>query len=357
MKRYGELASSLELEQEVQDLRLHRDVERRTRPRRTRGARGRRRERARCTRVASGRPRARAGSDGRAPRRARPCASSSRTRRSRSGAVEPLVELERLADGVPNRAARAQARVGILEDHLELARERASRARRKRLERAFRERRCGRRSVARGRRWRARASTCRSRIRPTSASVSPARARGSRRPRRAPARRATGSARGGSRRRAAESSREPFRRQHAAPALESAKRARAPAPPRGRRRARSGSAARRCTRVNGPRSRRGGTPRMLSSSGALALVDARQAPQQRLRVRMERRAEELARRRAFDDAPRVHHEHAVAGARDDAEVVRDEDDRESRARAGARARAPGSAPGSSRRARSSARRR
>ena len=55
--------------------------------------------------------------------------------------------------------------------------------------------------------------------------------------------------------------------------------------------------------------------------------------------------------------PAVHHVHALAHAGDDAEVVRDQDQRRVRARRRARAAARGSAPGSSRRAPSSARRR
>ena len=53
----------------------------------------------------------------------------------------------------------------------------------------------------------------------------------------------------------------------------------------------------------------------------------------------------------------VHHEHVVGRLGDDAEVVGDQDDRRCRSRAGARSSASGSAPGWSRRAPSSARRR
>ena len=59
----------------------------------------------------------------------------------------------------------------------------------------------------------------------------------------------------------------------------------------------------------------------------------------------------------LDHVAAVHHEHVLAGFGDDAEVVRDEDDRRSEPLLHLRSSARGSAPGSSRRARSSARRR
>jgi hypothetical protein len=53
-------------------------------------------------------------------------------------------------------------------------------------------------------------------------------------------------------------------------------------------------------------------------------VDGRQAVEQRARVRDDADRENLACRRAFDDPARIHDGDAVAHARDDAEVVRDE---------------------------------
>ena len=62
-------------------------------------------------------------------------------------------------------------------------------------------------------------------------------------------------------------------------------------------------------------------------------------------------------RRGLDDAPGVHDQHAVGHARDDAQVVGDEHDARARLALQLAGSAPGSAPGWSRRARSSARRR
>ena len=58
-----------------------------------------------------------------------------------------------------------------------------------------------------------------------------------------------------------------------------------------------------------------------------AHVEARDALQQAERVRVARRAEELLRRAGLHEHARVHHVHALAHARDDAEVVRDQDQR------------------------------
>ncbi len=53
-----------------------------------------------------------------------------------------------------------------------------------------------------------------------------------------------------------------------------------------------------------------------------------QAREQRLGVRMRRRAENALNRRGFDDAPRIHDGDAIDQLRDDAEIVGDEQDRE-----------------------------
>ena len=56
-------------------------------------------------------------------------------------------------------------------------------------------------------------------------------------------------------------------------------------------------------------------------------VDARQRAQQRPRVRVLRRLEDLLHWTLFDDLTGVHHDHALAQAGDHTEVVRDQDDR------------------------------
>ena len=90
-------------------------------------------------------------------------------------------------------------------------------------------------------------------------------------------------------------------------------------------------------------------PRARSKSGTRA--------EQAERVRVVRLREDRRRPSRLDDLARVHHGDAIAGLRDDREVVRDEDERSRRGSPGARRAASGSDPGSSRRARSSARRR
>ncbi len=77
-----EAEAALQVLQQVDDLRLHRHVERRHRPRRRRSASARPRARARCRCAGAGRPRTRADSAARAAA-ARPTVSSSSATRSR----------------------------------------------------------------------------------------------------------------------------------------------------------------------------------------------------------------------------------------------------------------------------------
>ena len=79
----------------------------------------------------------------------------------------------------------------------------------------------------------------------------------------------------------------------------------------------------------------------------LALVaQARDRVQQPDRVGMRRAGEQVRRRRGLDDEARVHHVDPLGHARDDAEVVGDQDQRRSRPPSSARAAARGPAPGS-----------
>ena len=57
---------------------------------------------------------------------------------------------------------------------------------------------------------------------------------------------------------------------------------------------------------------------------ALARLDLAHFREQRLRVRMVRRGEELRRRSRLDDAPEIHDDDAIADVLDDAEIVADE---------------------------------
>ena len=139
-ERQAELA--LQVAQQVQDLRLDRDVERRDRLVGDDQLRLAARARARRRCAGAGRPRTRAGSGCSARGSGPTCSISSCTARLRS--PSPLfeaVDRERLGDDRADRLARVQRRVGVLEDHLHLAPQR--------LQLRARERaRCpGRRSV------------------------------------------------------------------------------------------------------------------------------------------------------------------------------------------------------------------
>ena len=129
---------------------------------------------------------------------------------------------------------------------------------------------------------------------------------------------------------------------------------------RGRRRAPGRSAARRRSRAA---ARAGSRPGRGSRTGASAAAGpaARALPgRQASRPCVYGCAgarEQRPHRRAFDDAAGVHHHHVVGVVRDDAEVVGDEQDAHAGLGLQAAASARGSAPGSSRRARWSARRR
>ena len=90
---------------------------------------------------------------------------------------------------------------------------------------------------------------------------------------------------------------------------------------------------------------------------APAGVDPRHALEQAERVRMPRLREEAVGAAGLHEHAGVHHVDALAHAGDDAEVVRDHDQRRVALGDEASSRPRGSAPGSSRRARSSARRR
>ncbi len=88
-----------------------------------------------------------------------------------------------------------------------------------------------------------------------------------------------------------------------------------------------------------------------------ARVEPGHALEQPEGVRVARLREDLVGGSALDERARVHHLDALADAGDDAEVVRDHDQRGVALGDERRAAGRGSAPGSSRRARSSARRR
>ena len=60
--------------------------------------------------------------------------------------------------------------------------------------------------------------------------------------------------------------------------------------------------------------------------GAAAAIEPRHGRQQTARVGVQRSAEHPLGRAALDDARRIHHVHAIGVARDDAEIVRDDDD-------------------------------
>ena len=102
----------------------------------------------------------------------------------------------------------------------------------------------------------------------------------------------------------------------------------------GQRGAKLQPAGRRAASGTCPGSRRGAGARLAARRrGSSRGVAARSAA----RVGMERPREEVAARRLLHDAPRVHHDDARARLGDDAEVVRDEEDRTSRAPAAGRA--------------------
>ena len=113
--------------------------------------------------------------------------------------------------------------------------------------------------------------------------------------------------------------------------------------------ARSGSPSGRSIRF-------GTLPGMTASSSRTSPSD-RDRPDQAPRVRVQRLAEQRRDVGLLDDLAGVHHRDPVAHLGDDAEVVGDQDDGRARSRRAGCASGRGSAPGSSRRARSSARRR
>ena len=114
----GQVEVALQVPQQVQDLRLDRDVERRDRLVADDQLRLTARARARRRSAGAGRRRTRAGSGCSAPGSGRRVSSSSCTR-----VFAPFgpVDRERRADDLADRLARVQRRVRILEDHLHLA--------------------------------------------------------------------------------------------------------------------------------------------------------------------------------------------------------------------------------------------
>ena len=88
----------------------------------------------------------------------------------------------------------------------------------------------------------------------------------------------------------------------------------------------------------------GTVPSMAASRGRRA-VEARKRAEEADGVGVLGKAEELLDRRALDHLPGVHDEHLVADLRDDAEVVRDQNDRGAALLAQAGASDRGSAPG------------
>ena len=104
----------------------------------------------------------------------------------------------------------------------------------------------------------------------------------------------------------------------------------------------------------GGSTRSGGAPGMECSP---VVVERDRRAQQLPRVRVRGLGEHVARRALLDDPPGVHHRDPVAGLGDDAEVVRDQQDRGVEVALAGRRGCAGSAPRRARRARSSARRR
>ena len=119
--------------------------------------------------------------------------------------------------------------------------------------------------------------------------------------------------------------------------------------------AHSGSAARAGSRSAG-RSAPGTTP-AIELQAPLADVVLGQRRQQRLGVRVARRFEDRRHVRRLDHLARIHHEHALRDFGDDAEVVRDQHQRHAAFALQLQQQRRASAPGWSRRARWSARRR
>ena len=101
----------------------------------------------------------------------------------------------------------------------------------------------------------------------------------------------------------------------------------------------------------------GGSPAMAGRRSGRGAVDARDRPEQPPRVRVLRVVEDLVERALLDDPPGVHDRHPVGDVRHHAEVVGHEDHGRAGLVAQVASSARGSAPGSSRRARWSARRR
>ena len=180
----GEAELALQVLHQVQDLRLHRDVERRGRLVADQEIRIARQARARSRCAGAGRRRIRAGTSRRRPARGPPAAAARpRASGSRVASLMQAVRADRLGDDVGHAPARVEAGVGVLEDHLEAPAHGASSARgAARRGRCRRTRSC-RAWAGRGRRPAARRWTCRSRTRPPATA---SRRAGSRRRRRRP---------------------------------------------------------------------------------------------------------------------------------------------------------------------------
>ena len=124
MNRHEKPSSLLEVAQQVEDRRLHGDVERGHGLVRDQQASARRSARARGRRAGAARRRARAGSGSAAPARSPTASNSSATRASSSRAAREPVQPDRLADDLPAGHARVERRVRVLEDDVHLAPER-----------------------------------------------------------------------------------------------------------------------------------------------------------------------------------------------------------------------------------------
>ncbi len=98
----------------------------------------------------------------------------------------------------------------------------------------------------------------------------------------------------------------------------------------GRRRGRAGREAIRASRIEGAAGRQGAEHRDRAVDGVQPLAGraSRNRREQPARVRMLRRAQNLPNRARFDDPPGVHDGDAIRRLRDDAEVVRDEQQRQ-----------------------------
>ncbi len=121
-EQVGEAEPVLQVAHQVEDLRLHRHVERRGRLVADDEVRPCRRARARSRCAGAGRRRTRAGISRRRPDRGRRASSSSPTwRRCPPARLRDAEGADRLGDDVARAPARIEAGIGVLEHHLDAA--------------------------------------------------------------------------------------------------------------------------------------------------------------------------------------------------------------------------------------------